>query len=346
MHLALCCGDEITPSWVLSGAWVNPSSTSSLNLLIAPWPQRIHPCQFAKSELLESDAPNLPEQYGYFTYKPIASLAAEQNLASRMEKLLHGAEEIIGGIDAVVLPELSLTKSMYEELSPVIQRKSALLIAGVLSDPKPGGHHANEVICDVPGLNKLHQQKHHRWCLDRSQIEQYGIGSQLDPEFTWWEHLNLRERSITFLSLMPWLVLSVLVCEDLARPDPAGDLIRAVGPNLVVALLMDGPQIKERWSARYATTLADDPGSSVLTVTSIGMSLLSRPFSGPSRGRIVALWKDAKRSTPVEIELPDGYDGVVLSLTARWFEEFTADGRSDGKGASHPVLSGVHPVKI
>ena len=145
---------------------------------------------------------------------------------------------------------------------------------------------------------------------------------------------------------MPWLVLSVLICEDLARPDPAGDLIRAVGPNLVIALLMDGPQIKERWSARYATTLADDPGSSVLTVTSIGMSLLSRPFAGPSRGRIVALWKDAKRNAPVEIELPDGYDGVVLSLTARWFEEFTADGRSDGKSASHPVLSGVHPVKI
>jgi hypothetical protein len=164
---------------------------------------------------------------------------------------------------------------------------------------------------------------------------------------TWWEHIDLQHRSITFLSMMPWLVLSVLICEDLARPDPAGDLIRAIGPNLVIALLMDGPQIRERWSARYATTLADDPGSSVLTLTSAGMSQLSRPLSGSSRSsKVIALWKDAKRSTPVEIELPDGYDGVVLSLTPRWLEEFTADGRSDGGSAGFPVLSGMHPVRV
>jgi hypothetical protein len=29
---------------------------------------------------------------------------------------------------------------------------------------------------------------------------------------------------------------SVLICEDLARQDPAADLIRAVGPNLLIAL--------------------------------------------------------------------------------------------------------------
>jgi hypothetical protein len=58
--------------------------------------------------------------------------------------------------------------------------------------------------------------------------------------------------------------------EDLARPDPVGDLVRSVGPNLVIALLMDGPQLRARWSGRYAMSLADDPGSFVLSVTSLG----------------------------------------------------------------------------
>jgi hypothetical protein len=346
MHLALCSGDEITPCWMLSGGWSAPLSTNSLNLLLVPWPQYIRPSQFAKSELLPMDSSSFPEKYGYFTFSLRASATLEQNLVDRVEKLLTETEDLMGRIDAVVFPELALTPSMYEKISLAVQNRKAMLIAGVMSDGGPHNHSANEVLCDVPGLTQLQQHKHHRWCLDRPQIEQYGIGSQLDPEMLWWEHLNLQQRSLTFLSLTPWLVLSVLICEDLARPDPAGDLIRSVGPNLVIALLMDGPQIKERWSARYATTLADDPGSSVLTLTSIGMSSLSRPASGPNRGKTIALWKDAKSGGPVEIDLPDGHDGVVLSLTARWFEEFTADGRSDGKATSHPVLSGVHPIKI
>ena len=71
----------------------------------------------------------------------------------------------------------------------------------------------------------------------------------------------MRERLLYFVTLnrMTW---SVLICEDLARQDPAADLIRAVGPNLVIALLMDGPQLNGRWPARYASVLAEDPGSS------------------------------------------------------------------------------------
>jgi hypothetical protein len=117
----------------------------------------------------------------------------------------------------------------------------------------------------------LTQAKHHRWKLDRSQIEQYEL-TRLDTCKSWWEHIDLSSREFMFCSLGKGRVISVLVCEDLARPDPVGDLIRAVAPNLVIALLMDGPQLKTRWPARYAASLASDPGSSVLSVTSIGMS--------------------------------------------------------------------------
>jgi hypothetical protein len=121
-------------------------------------------------------------------------------------------------------------------------------------------------------------------------------------------------------------------------------MVRAVGPNLVIALLMDGPQTKERWAARYASVLAEDPGCSVLSLTSIGMAQISRPAAGNlSRSRVVALWKDAVNGA-TEIELPAGRDAVAVSLSILYREEFTADGRSDGMNAAFPILSGVHPI--
>jgi hypothetical protein len=191
------------------------------------------------------------------------------------------------------------------------------------------------------------QHKHHRWKLEEHQISQYGLGSRLDPVIQWWEHISVCDRRLGFFSLLPWLVATVLICEDLARPDPVGDLVRAVGPNLVIALFMDGPQLKERWSARYATSLADDPGSSVLSVTSLGMARLSRPRGATSTGNpVVAIWKDAKSGGPVQIDLPPGHHGLVLSISRFNAEEWSADGRSDGEASGYPALTGVHPVKV
>ena len=111
---------------------------------------------------------------------------------------------------------------------------------------------------------------------------------------------------------------------------------------------MDGPQIGGRWGARYASTLADDPGCSVLTLTSIGMSTLSRPRPGdPDRCRVIALWKDAKSNKLKEIELPEGYEGIVISLKEEYLEEWTADGRSDNGGTGYPLLADRQvPVRI
>jgi hypothetical protein len=115
-----------------------------------------------------------------------------------------------------------------------------------------------------------------------------------------------------------------------------------VGPNLVVALLMDGPQLASRWSARYASVLADDPGTSVLTLTSLGMCHRSRP-AGTAQfepSRTIALWKD-KLYGFREISLPPGAQACVLSLSFEAREEFTADGRSDAKSTQVPVFSGI-----
>jgi hypothetical protein len=58
----------------------------------------------------------------------------------------------------------------------------------------------------------------------------------------------------------------------------------------------------------------------------------------------VAIWKDRFGSAN-EIELPEGCDAVAVSLSIRYEEEFTADGRGDDKNAAYPVLSGVHPIQ-
>lgn len=182
--------------------------------------------------------------------------------------------------------------------------------------------------------------------LDKNQIIQYGLGSNLNHTKRWWEYISLRERTLAFIAVNPWLTMTVLICEDLARQDPVAELVRAVGPNLVLALLMDGPQLKPRWPARYATVLADDPGSSVLTLTSLGMAALCRPPGIQDASRIVALWKDAKTGGPYEIPLPQGADGLVLTLSAEFAEEWTADGRSDQGTTGYPILAGVYPVSV
>jgi hypothetical protein len=137
----------------------------------------------------------------------------------------------------------------------------------------------------------------------------------------------------------------VLICEDLARQDPVSEMVRTVGPNLVMALLMDGPQLQTRWPNRYATVLADDPGSAVLTLTSLGMARMSRPFGKPGPSQIIGLWRDGQTGT-VEIDLPPGAGAVVLSLANEMVEEYTADRRSDEGTASALVLGGIHPVHL
>jgi hypothetical protein len=141
---------------------------------------------------------------------------------------------------------------------------------------------------------------------------------------------------------------SVLICEDLARQDPAADLIRAVGPNLLIALLMDGPQLSSRWPARYAAVLAEDPGTSVLTLTSLGMAERSRPILASGErapvSRVIALWRDAIRGE-IQIALDPEHDACVLSLEYDKQTEYCADGRTDHGQACYPVFTGYRSFK-
>jgi hypothetical protein len=195
---------------------------------------------------------------------------------------------------------------------------------------------------DLQTQETHYQGKHHRWRLDPSQVAAYGLGHAMSDKSHWWEAIRIGERTCSFFGVNKWLTFCALICEDLARQDPVAQLVRSVGPNLVIALLMDGPQVAQRWSARYATVLADDPRSSVLTLTSAGMVDLA--ISQDGRGpRSVGLWKDA-HSPARPIVLNPKAEGVVVSLGCRMMEEWTADGRDDEKSTGYLALTGIHQV--
>ena len=333
LYLTFCPSTEVTPEWIIAPFGTNPS----LNLLLVPWPLEVVPAQFDMAQPADGEP-----AWNYFTF---AHRRKGTDVVRLVQQLIARAEEIVGTVDGIVLPELALTPPEHERMREAMEGRR-FLITGVGSRSEVGQMGSNQVCLDLPAAVPFYQNKHHRWKLDQPQIAQYGLGSKLYPAVSWWEHIPLGDRRVLFAALLPWLVMSFLVCEDLARPDPVADLVRCVGPNLVVAVLMDGPQLKDRWPGRYATVLADDPGCSVLTLTNVGMTDLSRPSSGPRRGRVIGLWKDAISRTATEIELPAGADAMLLSLSVILREEKTADGRTDGGWAGYPQLSGLHPISV
>ena len=154
----------------------------------------------------------------------------------------------------------------------------------------------------------IRQQKHHRWSLDEGQIYQYHLGGALHPHIRWWEAMEVPRRAVQFVEVGEGVVLAALVCEDLAQIDNVADA--PVGrPDGGHAPLLDGPQLTSRWAARYASVLADDPGSAVLTLTSSGMARRSRP-QGRDASPVIALWKDPVRGIR-EIALEAGAQGVL-----------------------------------
>ncbi len=337
-HLALHVGSEVTPYW-----YALPQSTSGhgINLLIAPWPLALRPSQFQPTD---GQLRDMPHRFGFMSFL----LDEDPVGVTRWTMALIDQAEALGGrVDGVVFPEAALSEREYDAVRVAVLQRGAFLIAGVLRRAtKKRAAPENLVVLDAlaaePPFN-ITQRKHHRWRLDRSQIEMYGLGGTLDPTREWWEHIAVDRREVHFVALNEQLSICCLVCEDLARQDPVAELVRSVGPNLVVALLMDAPQLGVRWPARYATVLADDPGSSVLTVTSAGMVDLTRPPRAAKPSRSIGLWKDA-RSDFVELELPQGAAGLLLNLCIEDVEEWTADGRSDRGVTGYPRLGGVHVV--
>jgi hypothetical protein len=260
--------------------------------------------------------------------------------------LISAARSELEPVHAIVMPETAIRFELANQVADILAAETDLdlLLTGVLSTG--GGTARNQAAIYHFRNNKVAQRsfqsKHHRWCLDGDQIRRYQLGHVLAPGSRWWEQINVGDRGCYVTSFRSYATLSVLICEDLARYDPVLTVMNAIGANLVVALLMDGPQLEHRWPGRYATALADDPGSAVLTVTSFGMVSRSRN-PGDKQNREIALWKEPNGRARV-LKLPKGCHGLLLTLTNRLVEQFTLDGRGDGKITMQFALGAAHGI--
>jgi hypothetical protein len=340
--------------------------SNSLNLLVVPWPRDVRPNDFRavpnvdEHRLRRAERQPWRPRSGLFTYQRDAWSGETY---ARLLCLIAKARQQVGRVDGLVFPELALTSIEWNALRRHVgSGLPDMLIAGVGESAKTssdlGRNYAGVAALSL-GRSKdgredyvgvpYEQPKHHRWLLDGTQLVNYHLGANLDGTRLWWEGIDVNRREVYFLGRTQWLTMCVLLCEDLARQDPVAELLRTVGPNLIVVLLMDGPQLASRWSGRYATVLADDPGSAVLTLTSIGMAERSRPPSLRStdgQNRIIGLWKDAKRGETIPIHLDPGTDAAVLTINRSYSEERTLDGRWDDKRTAHLELTGIHCLRV
>jgi hypothetical protein len=270
-------------------------------------------------------------------------------LAGMIGELCRTAAGELGEIHAVVLPECALDGTTADRLADELGRRHRdleLLIVGVATELNGTQRNLARMYRFHRGrvYRKLDQSKHHRWRLDRSQIRRYHLGHVLDPRMAWWEGIAVDDRRCVFTVVRGGASLAVLVCEDLARFDPVMPALLSVGPSLVIALLMDGPQMVARWPGRYATVLADDPGSSVLTFTSLGM-LRRSAMPGDPELRQIALWKQSD-DVAQELRLPMGAHALALSLNSETEEQLSLDGRSDQNSTLKLKLHAVRPVRL
>jgi hypothetical protein len=185
-----------------------------------------------------------------------------------------------------------------------------------------------------PTWTILHvRPKHHRWKLDARQLQTYALSHRLAPDKFWWEKTPLPPREMLFAEFSSGSIVTTLICEDLARIEPCQVALRSVGPNLVLVLLMDTAQVVGRWPFQYAGVLADDPGSSILTLTSFGLIRRSN-LSEDRSSREIALWREPHAGKPREIKLPVGYDAQLVSIRREYSLERTLDGRGDNNDSA------------
>ncbi|UWQ16169.1 hypothetical protein [Jannaschia sp. M317] len=302
-------------------------SSDSLDILLIPEPRKISAADFIESGFTENQDPDRHywmKDWSTFRINQtwITKGAARDRFLNLCELLITRAKKESRTINGVILPEYALDWDTFQKLCERLKEKEPSLDFVISGTSEDCNHrHGNHVMTRIWYIGEdveltQSRRKHHRWRMDRSQVENYALTGALNPRIkNWWEDTPLTQRQVHFQRFRERSVFAVLICEELARSEPCHDILRSVAPNLIFALLLDGPQIKQRWPAQYASNLADDPGSAVLTFTSYGLIDRANEQGHHTANRSIALWKD-DTGRVVEIGMPQGGEmaGVVLSL--------------------------------
>jgi hypothetical protein len=334
---------NVSTHWLLADN--GHQDLEAFNLLIVPFPFHIPGKSFTRFPGAFPGGPN----ERVFALDPAAWMgsATPQEFADFLLGLIDEAQPELEPIHAVVMPETALHLKFANDVAGLLAKRGTLdlfitgVVAGNRSEPRNSA--AIYRFFDGEVVTASFQSKHHRWLLNGDQVRRYHLGHVLDPNSKWWEKIDVGYRHCYVTLFRPQAALSVLVCEDLARYDPVLTVMNAIGPNLVIALLMDGPQLEHRWPGRYATVLADDPGSAVLTVTSLGMVMRSS-MPGEAESREIALWKQPN-GLARPLKLAKGDHALLVALTSRLVEQFTLDGRGDGGSTVQFELGAARGVR-
>lgn len=358
---------ESQPKLKINWAWADPNqdreSDSNFNVLFIPYPFNI-PADCIKPAVDTKLSIGAGRKYEYFNVDPKWLPSAQ----GKPKKIRSDAKSIYRElikpliddglkhckhIDCIILPECAVTEEIADEIALLLLKHEvskglSMFVTGAIAKSDENGKPKNKAlsyIFEATSMVKNGHTKHHRWKMDISQTRRYGLTAfPADVNIDWWENIDISDRQLPFYAIGQHACITVLICEDLARNDPALPAVRAIGPNIVIALLMDGPQIPARWPARYATVLADDPGSAVLSVTSAAM--VDRSNRQESAGkRSVGLWKHHTGRTET-LELPKGSHAFLLALGSYFDEQVTMDNRSDGGRTRRYELMGAEPLAL
>lgn len=325
-----------------------------VNMLLLPWPLHLRESDFYPVK--DSVQRSAMEPCGFFTFDPSEKLDLEL-----VARTIAAAREEVGSVDVIVFPESAIDESEIAGLETLLERMGVIFLIAGVRQPVPTvgklpgnwvhmginsnfekGGVASDAIEEV--WFHIRQNKHHRWSFDKDQLYQYHLGGALHPHVRWWEATDLPRRKVNIVEFGDELTLISLVCEDLAQIDDVSRIVRSVGPTIVITPLLDGPQLTTRWSARYASVMADDPGSAVLTLSSYGMVQRSRPH-GREASNVVGLWKDPVRG-PREIPLEPGAQGVLLTICSDRATRRTSDGRLPINNTTNIFDVALHQVRI
>jgi len=327
---------EVKSNWLFAGESADRIERP-LNLLLVPLPADISGSCFSGSGAGDRATPGFVTLRQDWLPKDAETLYKE-----KLRPLIERAKEEVGTVNAVVLPEAAMTEAFAEKIGHLIETTTdvEIFITGAMGEPTDGARRNfayAEIFFDNKRATKWSQKKHHRWRIDQRQVKKYHLGNFLGHKETWWENIDVSNRECFFYVIREGASLAVLICEDLARVDPVQTVVRAIGPNLVIALLMDDVQMERRWPGRYATMLADDPGSAILTLTSLG--LIKRAQMPASKApRYIALWKEPFGEAR-ELELPDGAQALLLTLSPMRETSYTVDGRPDSRAVAFTLTA-------
>ena len=349
----------LPPRGVMRVHWMTPPGAQGreekepLNVLLIPFPYVIDASWF------ETERPTVGPWHWFELRQKWLSPGTDAIIdlvRALMETAMAGNQ-----VHSVVFPEYALDWNTYEKLAEVLRDEYPtlqFLISGSSSNCiEEDGNFAlashffedpDKRSTDERIMATVSRPKHHRWSMSAGQIKSYGLEGEfeLKGDTRWWEKIPLQPREIYVNAMRSASVFSAMICEDLARTEPAHEPLRAVGPNLVFVLLMDGPQEEWRWAARYSMGLVDDPGCSVLTLTSRALVARWNDVHPPAEQNwSVGLWKDEEHRAKA-VSCPIGTEAILLKLEGKRQEEATVDGRINTQTYAWHSLDVMNEIKL